>query len=448
MTAAMKTDPLTITDNAKEPKTKFSVIPALTGKIADKKLKALESEEVLIFPLDSAKKPPSSGERILWSDGADFYRSGNIMGFLGLKNERLVITSRFAGNDSDAFLNYLLTKGPAKMINLPTDASQKERILNLPLLLFPDYLRRALRKGIFKTYIRHHYNDSKVRGTIDIARHIARNIPFIGNVAYSRREYSDDNYLMELVRHTIEFIKKQKFGNRILAGVRDEAERVREATPKYDPCDKMRVVAENARLPVRHAYYHEYRDLQRLCIWILKHPDEAWHRLGSGSHRIYGVLFDGAWLWEEYVAELISELFHHPNNRLQTNAQYLFTEQQNNRLGKIYPDFISKDKERRIIADAKYKKELENLDDQQLLAYMFRFDAKKGYLLYPRSEKQSKKDVVYWLNRGSTYDRDVSPRKDVTVVHCGLEIPQDVGDYGDFCKEMQANEQAFIKRIT
>lgn len=365
------------------------------------------------------------------------------MGFLGWKNERLVITSRFAGKDSNAFLDYLLTKGPAKGLNLPTDASQEERVLNLPLFLFPDYLRRALRKGIFKTYIRHHYNDSKVRGTIDIARHIARNIPFIGNVAYSRREYSDDNYLTELVRHTIEFIKR-KFGNRILAGVKDEAERVREATPKYAPCDKMRVVAENVRMPVRHAYYHEYRDLQRLCIWILK---QAWHRPGSGSHRIYGVLFDGAWLWEEYVAELISELFHHPDNHRRRDAQHLFTEQQNNKPEQeIYPDFISKDKERRIIADAKYKKELKNSDYQQLLAYMFRFGAKKGYLLYP--EKQSKEDVVYRLNRGSTYDSDVSPREDVTVVNCGLVIPQDVGDYGAFRKEMQANEQAFIKRIT
>ncbi len=438
MTAAMK-----ITDNDKKSKEEFSVIPTLTSKIADKKLSDLESEGVLIFPLNSAKEPSSSGEqRILRSNGSD-YLSGNIMGFLGLENERLVITSRFAGNDSNAFLHYLLTKGPAKGIDLPTDASQEERVLNLPLLLFPDYLRRALRKGIFKTYIRHHYNDSKVRGTIDIARHIARNIPFIGNVAYSRREYSDDNYLMELVRHTMEFIKR-KFGNRILAGVRDEAERVREATPKYDPCDKMRVVAENVRMPVRHAYYHEYRDLQRLCIWILK---QAWHRPGSGSHRIYGVLFDGAWLWEEYVAELISELFHHPDNRRHRGTQHLFTEQQNNKKEpEIYPDFISKDKERRIIADAKYKKELKNSDYQQLLAYMFRFDAKKGYLLYP--EKQSKEDVVYRLNRGSTYDSDVSPREDVTVVNCGLVIPQDVGDYGVFRKEMQANEQAFIKRIT
>ncbi|MCD7799523.1 MAG: McrC family protein [Akkermansiaceae bacterium] len=444
MTAAMKTDNhLTIKDNTPEPQKNFDVIPALTSKIADKKLSDLESEGVLIFPLNSAKEPSSSGEqRILRSNGSD-YLSGNIMGFLGLENERLVITSCFAGNDSNAFLHYLLTKGPAKGIDLPTDASQEERILNLPLLLFPDYLRRALRKGIFKTYIRHHYNDSKVRGTIDIARHIARNIPFIGNVAYSRREYSDDNYLMELVRHTIEFIKR-KFGNRILAGVRDEAERVREATPKYDPCDKMRVVAENVRMPVRHAYYHEYRDLQRLCIWILK---QAWHRPGSGSHRIYGVLFDGAWLWEEYVAELISELFHHPDNRRHRGTQHLFTEQQNNKKEpEIYPDFISKDKERRIIADAKYKKKLKNSDYQQLLAYMFRFDAKKGYLLYP--EKQSKEDVVYRLNRGSTYDSDVSPREDVTVVNCGLVIPQDVGDYGAFRKEMQANEQAFIKRIT
>lgn len=42
----------------------------------------------------------------------------------------------------------------------------------------------------------------------------------------------------------------------------------------------------------------------------------------------------------------------------------------------------------RIIADAKYKpiKNIGNRDYLQVLAYMFRFDAKAGYYLYPESE--------------------------------------------------------------
>lgn len=45
---------------------------------------------------------------------------------------------------------------------------------------------------------------------------VKKNTPFIGNIAYSQREYSYDNYLMELVRHTIEFMKKTPCGSHLL----------------------------------------------------------------------------------------------------------------------------------------------------------------------------------------------------------------------------------------
>ena len=45
---------------------------------------------------------------------------------------------------------------------------------------------------------------------------VKKNTPFIGNIAYSQREYSYDNYLMELVRHTIEFMKKTPCGSLLL----------------------------------------------------------------------------------------------------------------------------------------------------------------------------------------------------------------------------------------
>ena len=87
-----------------------------------------------------------------------------------------------------------------------------------------------MRKGLFKKYIRHRYNDGNVKGTIDVARHIEKNTPFVGNVAYSQREFSYDNSLMELVRHTIEFIKRKPYGNKLLIKVKDEVKLVIDAT--------------------------------------------------------------------------------------------------------------------------------------------------------------------------------------------------------------------------
>ena len=122
----------------------------------------------------------------------DSYRSGNVMGFIGCGNERLIIESRFSGEEDDYFFQYLIDRvlDFPNLVDLETDANQDNRLFNFLLFLFPYYLKTAMRKGLFKEYIRHNYNDGYVKGTIDIARHIEKNTPFTGNVAYSQREFS------------------------------------------------------------------------------------------------------------------------------------------------------------------------------------------------------------------------------------------------------------------
>ena len=76
---------------------------------------------------------------------------------------------------------------------------------------------------------------------------------------------------------------------------------------------------------------------------------------------------------------------------------------------------------------------------------MFRFDVKRGYFLYPEAAYLS--DIPLHLNRGMTYEGNVSPRDDVSVVKCGLQIPDGVKDYADFAAQMAENETAFREKI-
>lgn len=64
-----------------------------------------------------------------------------------------------------------------------------------------------MRKGLFRQYIRHRYNDGNVKGSIDIARHIVKNTPFTGSVAYSQREFSYHDSLMVMPRDDISITK-------------------------------------------------------------------------------------------------------------------------------------------------------------------------------------------------------------------------------------------------
>lgn len=431
---------LKIKDNSQHKKDTFSDIETLANKIVDKTLEQLEREGVFVFPEIIKDAEDITRDQMIIQSVNDFYRSGNVMGFLGCGDERLIIESRFGGKNDDFFLQYLLDKVMdfPNIVDLDSDASQDNRFFNFLLFLFPYYLKTAMRKGLFKKYIRHRYNDGNVKGTIDIARHIEKNTPFIGSVAYSQREFSYDNSLMELVRHTIEFIKRKPYGNNLLVKVKDEMKLVIDATPGYEPYERQRIIEQNKKNSVRHAYFREYLALQRLCLLILRHQK---HQIGSGSRQIYGILFDGAWLWEEYVNSLIEDVFYHPMNKGGKGAQRLFA----GNIGLIYPDFISRNSENRIIADAKYKPldHIGNRDYLQVLAYMFRFDAKAGYYLYPEAEGAD--DLKLWMNRGSTYESNVMPRNDISITKHGLKIPVEVADYADFVAKMKTHEQEFIQ---
>ena len=429
---------LKIKDNNLRNKDDFSEIRIVTGKIADKTLEQLEREGVFVFPEIVKDAEDITRDQMILQSVNDSYRSGNVMGFLGCGDERLIIESRFSGDREDYFFQYLLDRVLEfpNSVDLNVDADQNNRLFNFLLFLFPYYLKTAMRKGLFKNYIRHRYNDGNVKGTIDIARHVTKNTPFIGNIAYSQREFSYDNYLMELVRHTIEYIKRKPYGNNLLTKVKDEVKLVIEATPEYETYDRQKIIDENKKNTVRHAYFREYLALQRLCILILQHQK---HQIGSGSRQIYGILFDGAWLWEEYVNSLIDDVFYHPMNKGGRGAQRLF----GGNIGLIYPDFISRDNETRIIADAKYKPidNIGNKDYLQVLAYMFRFDAKKGYYLYPEAE--GTEDLQLWMNKGSTYEENVMPRDDVSITKHGLKIPADAENYESFVLRMKASECGF-----
>ena len=165
--------------------------------------KVCKNEGIFVFPEILRDADDITKDQMILQSVNNYYLSSNIMGFMGLGDEKLIVESRFSGNGQDFLFQYLLERvfDVPNIVDLETDANNDDRVFNLLVFIFPHYLKSAMRKGVFKTYVRKTYNDSNVKGTIDIAKHIVKNTPFVGNVAYSQREHSFDNDLMELIRH-------------------------------------------------------------------------------------------------------------------------------------------------------------------------------------------------------------------------------------------------------
>lgn len=412
--------------------------------VANKPIRQLceEDNDILVFPISI----DDSDDRIGDSHIVDIYtedcnsvriKSGNIMGFVGRKNHQLKIYSRFDSNNNDYFLHYMLQKVLSFNVFNMEFTSSEENVFDFLLYLFPTLLKHALRQGLYKEYRRKHYNDSDVRGNIDISRHIKENIPFRGTVAYNTREYSYDNSVTELIRHTIEFIRTFPIGNTILSSDRIVEEYIRDIvlyTPSYNRAERMRIINENLR-PRCHPYYKEYMILQKLCVQILRQEEINYV---MDDDRFYGILFDGAWLWEEYLNTLLRDIeFKHPENKLGTDAIYLFEHG-----GQRFPDFWKKD----IVLDAKYKRlavngnslDISRDDVHQIMAYMYRLKANKGGIICPYKGEKNK--IISQNMHKDSYLGSLSLY--------ALSIPKNCSSYEDFTKRIVENERTLLEELS
>lgn len=411
--------------------------------IADKTIAELckENENLLIFPYSIEtscdKICDSPVMNILNTGDSDKVEitTGNVMGFIGIDNLQIKIKSRFDKGRDDFFLHYMLQKVLSLNLFDLKHNDEQEDIFDFIMFMFPYLLKAAMNQGVYREYKNYKRNDSNLKGTIDIGRHIARNVPFVGNIACSTREYSHDNNMSELIRHTIEFMKTKRYGQLVLNIDRETIANVKiivEHTPSYNKNERSSIISKNLRAKV-HPYYTEYRPLQTLCLQILRMEEVKY---GESSDEICGILFDGAWLWEEYVNTILSNQgFRHPENKLHKGGIYLFDDHS----GIRYPDFYKDD----MVLDAKYKRlgsydkvsKLDRNDIHQVMAYMTALKVNRGGFVAPLEQKQSKVPTSHL--QGSM----------ATLSIFGIEICKSATSYAEFCEKMGKMEDGFVESL-
>ena len=376
---------------------------------------------LIIFPQDASTYVDDVEDSMLFDlrysrkDQCTVLETGNLMGAFGIGDVHISIGSRFDGEENKPyFMRYLLLRVlGAHVLDLPTHSSA-DPIDELSIFLFPMALQKALAKGLFKAYRRYEYNDANIKGPIDIARQLRTNIPFRGRVAYATREHTVDNPILQLARHAIEFIKSGPYREILTSAGKDVKEAVDQvvaATPSYVRQQRVKVINQNLR-PVRHPYFSEYTMLQKISLQILRHEKMS-H--GDGSDKLSGIVFDGAWLWEEYLNKVMQEgeglmggVLRHPQNKKRGSEDrvvYVYGDKDpNGRISvrkPIYPDFLWKrDSSKRggqswdVVLDAKYKRTLTERDGRprfnvaredryQMISYLHLTKAQRGVFVCP-----------------------------------------------------------------
>lgn len=394
-----------------------------------------DGNDLLIYPHSFCQCEDGSDKQHLlslhthWKDRQctkAILETGNMVGFIGVNGQSVSIHSRFSEKaEEDFFLHYMLSKVLCfNIVNLPHGTTDEE-IFNFLLYLFPKLLNDALAQGVYKEYRRNEYNDANVRGTIDINKHLKMNMPFNGRVAYRTREFSHDNHVTQLIRHTIDYISQTIFGKTLLekdAETRANVSQIIAATPHYNRQEREKVIKNNSRI-INHPYYSNYTPLQKLCLRILRHEKIKY---GAKENCIYGLLFDVSYLWEEYLATILTKQgFKHPNNKKKIGRIHLAKHGVYPR----YPDFYRE--QDHTIIDAKYKKESTRDDIHQMIAYMYRLRGKYGVFIQPNNKED--RNSAYLLGYGEDNNAELQ-----TYLY---PISRTTCNYKEFVTEMAESEE-------
>mgnify|MGYP003556450509 FL=1 len=140
-------------------------------------IKALKDHpNLLVFPHSFTEYDEGFGEKCICTFDEEEMKihTNNIVGFIGKNKTQLTIRSRFTQNldeknDEDYFLHYMLQKVFGVHIFDLKHTTSKEKVFDFSLYLFPHFLKKALRQGVYREYQTRHYNDANVRGTIDVS---------------------------------------------------------------------------------------------------------------------------------------------------------------------------------------------------------------------------------------------------------------------------------------
>lgn len=402
---------------------------------------------LLVFPKILEMVEDDIGRNSIFCCDGDSITTGNVMGFVGKGGVSLSIASRFYNNQNDDnqndyFLHYLLQKVVGfHAVDLPTPHNADPVWDFLPYL-FPSSFMAAWKQGVFKLCRRFNANDDRIKGTIDIAQHIRSNIPFRGQIAYSFSERTTYNPINQLIRLTINVLEHSVRFKAMFHGdnkeFNDAIRDLKAMVPVELIGNRSIIIKDNLR-PVSHPLYLKYQPLQKLCLAILRHEKMSF---AGNDEDVVGLLFDGSWLWEEYLARVMPPEITHAENKTRRHGIYALAQRI---WPSWYPDFYSKSNSpgNALVFDAKYKRYVNNKvdpsDQHQIVSYMYVLKSDIGGFLLPSPASDDSGQMFNPLGALNGHGGK--------MFICRYPIPDKCVTFADYISRMEGTEDRFRKEV-
>jgi len=260
-------------------------------------------------------------------------------------------------------------------------------LLHLYFELFLDEVETLIQCGLINKYRRETGQAKALKGSIQFAKHISKNIIHKERFYVNHSVYDKNHLIHQILNETIKVVSH--FSSELV--VLDKLNRVKMLFPETEKLVVKSNCFKKIQLSRKHVPYEKALLISELILMNYR-PD-----IKFGNRDLIALMFDMNKLWEEYILQSLKR---------EGSKDFIIRGQKQKKFWNnskvIKPDIVleSRNDDKTFIIDTKWKivsndKPGDN-DLKQMYAYNYRWDCNHSMLLYPSTSNQIKVKGQYF----------------------------------------------------
>lgn len=265
-------------------------------------------------------------------------------------------------------------------VNQVGQADVNKQNIHLLDIYFNWFLREVetlIRQGLIKRYYKETKNVSALKGKLEFAGHISKNLIHKERFYTTHQIYDKDHQIHQILNLALTVIEQLSKGSYLYA----KCKRVQLDFPEVSSIKCTATTFDKLKLNRKSQPYEKALEIARLII--LNYAPN----ISSGSERMLALLFDMNSLWEEYILVQLKKACDGTSYSVLGQQSQAFWGSMN-----LRPDIIIKIGDvTQVIIDTKWKQIEGNKpstnDLRQMYVYNDHWESKFSILLYPGAEQ-------------------------------------------------------------